>query len=341
MRKIERLAARLAVLCGFLAAHVAQAQPLTKVSIAQPVLAVVSMPMFYARDAGVFKKYGLDVDLPVFRGGPPANAALISGSVEFLAADPYEFLKVADTGRVLRVLTLVHDLTVDLVVSDAFIKARGIDPAAPARDRIAGMKGMRFGAIVAGGSSEGFARLMFRHGGLDPEKDIDRVQAGGVAQLLGAMQAGQIDAFILSPPSGFTAKRLGVGRVLVSAKEIPDFAGVLFTGVQTRRDYMNANAGIVARVVQSLVEAQRFIGANPGEAAETLKAGGFADFDRSDLEAAIRDMGESFRPRPQTLADWTRTQNFFRQAVADPAMPAVEIREEAIWTNRFVNEALR
>ena len=235
-------------------ARPALAQSATKVSIAQPVLAAVCMPMFYARDAGLFRKNGLDVELPLFRGGPAANAALLSGSVEFLAADPYEFLKVADTGREVRVLTLVHDLTVDLVASDAFIKARAIDPAAPAKDRIAKMKGMRFGAIVAGGTSEGFARLMFRHGGLDAEKDMERIQVGGAAQLIGAMQAGQIDGFILSPPTGYTARRLGVGRVLVAAWEIPDFANVLFTGVQTQREYMNANPAIVSRLVRSIVE---------------------------------------------------------------------------------------
>lgn len=329
------------LLAALIAATPARAQQLTKVSIAQPVLAAVSMPMFYARDAGIFKKNGLEVDLPMFRGGPAANAALLSGSVEFVAADPYEFMKIADTGKVTRVLTVVHSLTVDLVASNAFIKARGIDPSAPARDRIAKMKGMKFGSIVAGGSSEGFARLMFKHGGLDPEKDMERIQAGGTAQLLGAMQAGQIDAFILSPPSGVSAERLGIGRVLVAAKEIPDFDGILFTGIQSRGDYIKANPGIVSRLVKSVVEAQKLVAQNPAEAAKILKAGGFADFNESDLEATIRVMGESFRPRPQSLADWKRTQDFFRQAVADPSIAQVEMKEEIIWTNKFVEDALR
>ncbi len=49
----------------------AAAQDLTKVTIAVPVLASVTMSLHYARDAGIFKKYGLDVDLPLFRGLPP------------------------------------------------------------------------------------------------------------------------------------------------------------------------------------------------------------------------------------------------------------------------------
>src|SRR5262245_19761823 len=99
-----------------------QAQELIRVTIALPVLASVVMPLHYARDAGIFRRHGIDVDLPLFRGGPPANAALLSGDAQFLAADPYEFLKVADSGRELRVMTLVHSPTLDFVVSEPFIQ---------------------------------------------------------------------------------------------------------------------------------------------------------------------------------------------------------------------------
>src|SRR5262249_48850078 len=103
-------------------AQASQAQQLTKITIALPVLASVVMPLYYARDSGIFRKHGLEVDLPVFRGGPPANAALLSGDAQFLAADPYEYLKIADSGREIRVMTLVHSLTLDFVASDAIIK---------------------------------------------------------------------------------------------------------------------------------------------------------------------------------------------------------------------------
>lgn len=112
----------------------------TKVTIALPVLASVVMTLFYARHAGLFNKYGLDVDLPVFRGGPPANAALLSGDAQFLAADPYQFLKVAENGHEVRVLTLVHSVTFDLVASNTIIRRRAIDITAPSKMRPARLK---------------------------------------------------------------------------------------------------------------------------------------------------------------------------------------------------------
>src|SRR5262249_38172519 len=114
----------------------AQAQPLTKVSIAVPLVAAVTMPIYYARDGGIFKKHGIDADVQLFRGGPPANAALLSGDVQFLVADPYEFLKVADSRRAIRVLTLVHGFTFDFVVSNDFIKKHDIDLKAAPKARL-------------------------------------------------------------------------------------------------------------------------------------------------------------------------------------------------------------
>src|ERR1700704_5063535 len=100
-QRIQRVVRSMAVMLVGLAAFAAgpfraEAQELAKVTIALPVLASVAMPLHYARDAGIFKKHGLDVDLPLFRGGPPAHAALLSGDAQFPAADPYHDPKGAD-----------------------------------------------------------------------------------------------------------------------------------------------------------------------------------------------------------------------------------------------------
>ena len=338
---MKRLRAVLILALLIAAPRIAQAQTPPKISIALPLVASVTMPVYYAQDGGIFKKHGLDVDLQLFRGGPPANAALLSGGVQFLVADTYEFLKVADSDREIRVMTFVRGFTFDFVVANEFIKAHNIDLKAAPKDRLAKLKGVKVGNIAPGGTNEAFARWYLRYGGLKPETDLESINLGGVAQIMGAMGAGKIDGFVLSPPAGYQVEKLGVGQVLVDSRDVPELARGLFTGLQARRDYVNANPAIVGRVVRAVAEAGTYMADHPGEVAAVLKKGAFSQFAIEDLERTLKNVAHTFRPREETAEDWRYTQEIFRQAGAVRAITDAKIVEGETWTGRFVKDALQ
>src|SRR5262245_18447822 len=57
--------------------RLAEAQ-LTKITVGYPVISVASLPAGIAKESGIFRNNGLDVQLVYFRGGTTAVLALLS-----------------------------------------------------------------------------------------------------------------------------------------------------------------------------------------------------------------------------------------------------------------------
>ncbi|MGZ9220091.1 MAG: hypothetical protein ACXW5W_24005, partial [Candidatus Binatia bacterium] len=61
----------------------AHAQELKKVRMGYPAFSLTFLTFFVAKDAGIFKKHGLDVDL-VQLAGAVQTSALVSGEIDYL-----------------------------------------------------------------------------------------------------------------------------------------------------------------------------------------------------------------------------------------------------------------
>ena len=88
----------------------AAANPATKIRVSYPE-GGAHLPLFYARDKGIFAKNGLDVTLQGLGGGPVAAAALQSGEVQIVDIAGSEVVSADAAGAdiiVLATLTPVY-----------------------------------------------------------------------------------------------------------------------------------------------------------------------------------------------------------------------------------------
>ncbi|OGQ83746.1 MAG: hypothetical protein A3F90_04485 [Deltaproteobacteria bacterium RIFCSPLOWO2_12_FULL_60_19] len=197
-------------------------------------------PPWVAREAGIFKKHGLDVEVIAMPSGVEGMNALIAGEVDFLQISGGTTVGAAVGGADVTVIaTTIGTLVQNLVVR-------------PEIEKPEHLKGKTIGISRFGTSIDTGARLALRHFGLLPDKDVAIVQIGAVEQIVAAMQGNRVQGGILSYPAISRAKKLG-HRVLL------DIAGMgipyASTGVTTTGRLIREQPDLVRRFVSAEVEA--------------------------------------------------------------------------------------
>ena len=221
-------------------AESADAPPARKVRMAFTSLSSVMCPPWIAREAGIFQKHGLEVEVIATPTGVEGMNALIAGEVHFLQISGGTTASAALGGADV----IVVGTTLDSLVQSLMVR--------PEIDKAEQLKGKALGITRFGTSIDVGARLALRHFGLVPEKDVAIVQVGGMESMVTALQTNRIQAGILSYPAITQALKLG-NRVLLDVASL----GVpyAFTGMTTRGRLIREDADLVRRYMMAQTEA--------------------------------------------------------------------------------------
>jgi NitT/TauT family transport system substrate-binding protein len=226
----------------FIGATKVSAQEPKKVRFGYPSLGFRQGHIWVAKDAGLFRKYGLEVEPIFLRGGQMAIQALAGG-------DP----PLMSIGQVVQASLAGHDLVLIAGVEiyyDSTVFAR------PEITRLEQLKGKRLGISGFGAATHFAAIILAKHLNLDPDKDIILVPGGPDAERLAAISAGKIDAAIFNSSTVPIAKRMG----LVELVKIPDLkVEVQGNGMATTRAYIKSNREVVKSALKGYVEGIHFI----------------------------------------------------------------------------------
>jgi NitT/TauT family transport system substrate-binding protein len=215
------------------------AAPLKKVRAAFTAFAYANPPFWIAKDLRVFEKYGLDVEL-VYVGGARNIQALIGGSVDFSQAGGASVVSAAAQGAEVVILGTVFRRLIFAV------------HAVPQIKEIKELKGKNLAVGNVGGNSY-FAGLLFlSRAGLVPNKDVVFRAVNGTPEVLSALQHGQVQAGVMSPPSTGIAARMGFPQIFdIASLELP-FPTI---SVASTRRFAQENPETILNVLRATAEA--------------------------------------------------------------------------------------
>ena len=220
----------------------ARAQELKKIKIGYPAVSYNQIHIWVAKDAGFFRKYGLDAELIFFRGGQLATQALVAG-------DP----PIVNIGTLVQAGLQGHDVV--LIASSESSYAYSV-VTLPSITKVEQLKGKKFGVSGFGSASHNAALIFFKKFNLEPNKDVAVLVAGPTTDRLTAMSAGSIDATPLTPTEVVSAKKRGYGEIYDLLDMGIEIQG---NGFATSRAFIKANRATVKSALKAYVEAIYYI----------------------------------------------------------------------------------
>ncbi len=217
---------------------------------------VAHLPVLVANEAGLFRKYGFDVEVIHIRGGALITMTIMSGSVQFSGAGAESVVAARIEGGDVVLLACPVDTDAVYLIARPEIKSA------------ADLKGKTTAVTRLGSTTHFYLRTALRHLGLDPEKETTILQLGAGGEIVAAMQSGRVAAAALTLHNAFPLMQMG-WPVLVDLSK----AEFLYppSCVASSRAFVRNNPGLVERFLKAYLEAIRVIKKDSGLTEQVFK----------------------------------------------------------------------
>jgi NitT/TauT family transport system substrate-binding protein len=278
-------------------------------------------PLWIAKEAGFFKKHGVDAQLIYIVGGRVVVQGMLAGELHMGVAGPGAVIRANLAGADL-VYVAVSSNMADFVL----VTAKGITD-------IQQLRGKRVGIGQFGGGPDYTTRIVLEKYGLIPDKDVRIVQMlTGQPGRLAALHSGAIEGIVISPPLTLQARELGFNLLIDYSVAIPHF---FTSGFVTTRRFIQQNPQAVEKSVKALVDAVRYIFSNEEG---TLKVVGqyMRIKDRAFLQAYYREV--MVRQINKTLYPDIKAIGFVLEQERKTNPEAARIKPEDFVDTRFLDK---
>src|ERR1700741_2084415 len=230
----------------FNAQSLAQDRALKKINWGMTALSAAMWIPWIAKEAKIYEKNGLDVDIILLRGSGQSSQALLGGSL-FAApvALPQVMLANLNGADLVNVAHTIAMASSKLVVRPEFKKPEDL-------------RGKKIATSSIGSLGDFLFRYALRKYGVNPDREITWLSIGTNAERLQALLTGAIDGADVTYPADVQAERKGYRLLIDAGKEVV----YPTTSIVTRRKTIQEDRDTVMRFVRSHVEGIAFFKQN-------------------------------------------------------------------------------
>ena len=234
----------LSIFTFLLITHSVIAEAQERVRVGWAAMTASHTPLWVAQEKGFLAKQGLLAESIFFGAGPPAMQALVAGDLDIVVTSAPNVVNPRLGGADAVMILSIIPTFIDHIISGADITTA---------EQLKGKTGSvnRFGSI-----SEMGLRLSLKRLGIDPDKDVRIVPAGGNPERLASISRGLSQFTIMNEPFIKEAERMGFRDLVnMATLKIPLHGN----GVVTREAIIKSKRPMVGRFARAVTEAIHYI----------------------------------------------------------------------------------
>ena len=233
------------LVAGLLAIFVFQTyvQAADKIRISTPGDAA-HFTMHLAQRKGFLKEEGFDSELVII-AGPVVSVALSNGEVDYFSGLGTAVRSIM-LGLPLRIVACYRPTPHFLLQTRPEFKS------------VKELKGKTIGITTYGSGTEIIGRLIVKHFGLDPDKDVKFVPGGSGEGRYIRMRQGLLDATVATVPTEYIGRKMGF-PIMVRSEELFTYP---FSGLTVSLKKLKEKPDEVKRVIRAGIKANRYMREN-------------------------------------------------------------------------------
>ena len=294
-----------ALIChGFLSTVTAVqsfAAEVTLIQVGYGGIAGYQLPLWVNKEAGISKKYGIELEPLLISGGSLNMQALLAGSIQMSQNSASAAIQSALRGApVALVATLENRMPLQII-------------ARPEIKTPQQLIGKKIGILRFGGSNDTGVQWALRAWKIDP-RQVTILQSGATNARMTALTLGHIDATILSYPEIYIARKRGM-NVLA---DIGEFSAYPNTSLLLTRSFIDKQRPLAKNLLRSQIEAIHYVRTNREGSIKALKKYLRVD-DMESVEATYDFFSRRTEPVPRPSLDGLR--NILREMDAPQRNP--------------------